>query len=169
MTRSFLTSFFILFCTVLIESAILSNITVLPALPDLLLICVLYISCLNGKTAGVASGFVSGLLLDFISGAPLGFNCLFRTIIGYIAGFIGQSINFTGIIMPAVICGAGTLLKAILIWIIAHCYPGIFNAGLSVFNIEFLFEILFNIVLGPFIFKFLSLFRSTISLRPEDK
>ena len=44
-------------------------------------------------------GFFSGMFIDFLSGAPFGFNCLFRTVIGYIAGFLNQNINYTGFII----------------------------------------------------------------------
>ena len=76
MFKSFLCSFLILLCSVIVETSILSNISFLPAVPDLALICVLYFSFLNGKNYGQVSGFLSGLLLDFLSGSPLGFNCL---------------------------------------------------------------------------------------------
>ena len=60
MTKSVFISAFILFCTALVETAILSNITVLPAVPDLLLLCSVYLSLLNGRGTGEADGFISG-------------------------------------------------------------------------------------------------------------
>ena len=59
MTKSLLVSTFILFCSVIIESSILSNITFFLVVPDLALICTVYFSLLNGKTAGEATGFIS--------------------------------------------------------------------------------------------------------------
>ena len=46
------------------ETAILSHIRFLPALPDLILILVVYIALHNGTVAGVTAGFFSGLIFD---------------------------------------------------------------------------------------------------------
>ena len=91
MTKSILVSAFILLCAVIIESSILSNISFIYIVPDLVLICSIYFSLLNGKVVGETTGFISGLLLDFITGIPFGFNCLFRTIIGYVYGIFANN------------------------------------------------------------------------------
>ena len=62
MVKSYFSSFLILVVFVLFETALLSNIFFLPAIPDFLLLCVLYFSIRNGKVAGEVTGFVSGLL-----------------------------------------------------------------------------------------------------------
>ena len=66
MIKSILISTFILLCATIIESSILSNISFLLVVPDLVLICSLYFSLLNGKTIGETTGFISGLFLDLI-------------------------------------------------------------------------------------------------------
>ena len=81
MVKSILFSTFILFCATIIEASILSNISFLLVVPDIVLICTIYFSLLNGKTVGETTGFISGLFLDFITGMPVGFNCLYRTVI----------------------------------------------------------------------------------------
>ena len=48
-------------------TAILSHIQLLPALPDLILILVVYIALYNGTAAGITAGFFSGLIFDFLS------------------------------------------------------------------------------------------------------
>ncbi|MDE5898834.1 MAG: rod shape-determining protein MreD, partial [Treponemataceae bacterium] len=99
MTKSFLVSAALLLCLALVETAILSNITFLPAVPDLVLICSLYLSFLNGRGMGEACGFSAGLFYDFLSGVPFGFNCLLRTLLGYFAGMLGGAVRYTGIVM----------------------------------------------------------------------
>jgi rod shape-determining protein MreD len=167
MTKSYVTSILIIFCTVLVETAILSNISVLPAVPDLLLLCTLYIGIINGKISGEISGFTSGFFLDFLSGAPFGFNCLYRTALGFIAGLLGISFNFEGIFMPAVVGFTGTLIKVFFVWIISLLYPNI-TAVYHLLSVPFLFELACNTILAPVVFKFLSLFKSSLSLNAED-
>ena len=166
MLKSYGISFTILLSLALIETSILSNISILPVVPDLVLIASIYISLLNGRGMGEICGFTSGLLLDFLSGAPFGFNCIFRTIIAYIAGFFGRTINYTGFVIPFVIGLLGTLSKALLIWITSLFYTSIQNY--DVFSMKFLFELIFNALLTPVIFKLISCFKRSLNLYKED-
>ena len=166
MFKSFLCSFLILLCSVIVETSILSNISFLPAVPDLALICVLYFSFLNGKNYGQVSGFLSGLLLDFLSGSPLGFNCLYRTVIGYLSGVFRRTINASGFIVPSVIGLLATILKVFLIWLIS-----LFFKSIKIYNIfpfSFLFELVMNVLLTPLMFKFLNSFRRILNIHEEE-
>lgn len=167
MVKSFCISAFILFCTALAETAILSNIMFLPAVPDLILLCSVYLSLMNGRGTGEADGFVSGLYMDFLTGAPFGLNCLFRTVIGYTVGCFGSSIQYRGIIMPAAIGFIATLLKAFLIWIISLFYPTVVNTY-SFFSVPFVFELIENTVCAPLMFKLMDFFRRFVAVKPEE-
>lgn len=166
MIKSFSISTLIVLCASLIESTVLTNITSLPAIPDLVLICVLYFSIENGKLMGETTGFVSGLLLDFLSACPFGLNCLLRTILGYLGGLFNKTLNTDGFFVPALLGLCATIIKALLLWIISFLYPSAVVAY-NPFTLLFLFELLFNTVLTPFIFKFLSLFHTSLLLKPE--
>ena len=75
MIRKPLVIFIILLVCSLLETALLSNVVFLPVVPDLLLLVVLYISVQNGSLTGEATGFVSGLLLDFLT-VIFFYNCI---------------------------------------------------------------------------------------------
>jgi len=164
MLKSFLISTFILLCATIIESSILSNLTILFVVPDLVLMCSLYFSLINGKTFGEASGFVSGVFLDFITGIPFGFNCVIRTIIGYIAGFFENSIIISGLITPVLAVGIGTIAKVILIELTALFFPNVNIYVTGIISYEFLFEFIENIILAPFVFRLLGFFKGSIAL-----
>ncbi len=166
MIKSFSITSFILLCFALFESAVLSNILFLPAVPDLLLICVLYVSIQNGRLYGVSSGFVSGLFLDFLSASPFGLNCLLRTIMGYICGLFNKTLNIEGILIPFAIGACATVIKAALLWLIAFLFPSV-SAVYHIISISFIAEILMNGILTPVIFSFLSIFKNKIVLAPE--
>ncbi|NLC93880.1 MAG: rod shape-determining protein MreD [Treponema sp.] len=167
MGKSIILSTFILLCSVIIESSILSNIYFLQVVPDIVLICSIYFSLLNGKTYGETTGFISGLLLDFISGVPFGFNCLFRTIIGYISGLFSKTIIISGIFIPMISIGIATILKYFLIILISVFYPTVITHVTSIISYKFLFELIANIILAPFIFKLLSFYNKTLSIVDE--
>lgn len=162
MAKSILLSTFIMFCAAIIESSILSNITFLYVVPDLVLICSLYFSMLNGKAIGETTGFISGLILDFLTGIPFGFNCLYRTIIGYVYGFFSKTIIIAGIVTPMLSVGIGTIAKTLMIRIVALLFPNVNIYVAGFISYDFLFEFIENILLAPFIFGFLGFFRKSL-------
>lgn len=165
MIKSYLASALVLFVAVFLEAAILSNITALPAVPDILLLCSLYVALLNGKTSGEINGFVSGVFVDFLSGSPFGFNCLYRTIIGYFAGVLGGVYSFDGFFMPAFCAFCATLAKMLCALAIAFLFPNL--APVKIALVPFLFELACNAILAPLVFKFLGLFKNLLALRKD--
>lgn len=157
MTKSYVLSFIFLVIFIIIETAILSQIPILPALPDLVLICSLYFAVNNGSVHGEIVGFTSGLLIDFLSGSPFGLNSLVRTIIGYAAGYLKKILNLKSFLVTFLIGFLGTVLKAILIGFTSFFFPSIVNTY-NIFSKIFLFELLMNSLLCPIIFKFLDCF-----------
>ena len=165
MIKSLFISTLFLFAATIIESSILSNISFLIIVPDLVLICSIYFSLLNGKLYGEISGFISGFFLDFITGVPLGLNCLFRTIIGYISGIFSDTIIISGLVIPVVSVGIGTVAKKLLLFMISLVFPKL-NLNLYGFiSYEFLFEFIANMLLAPLVFKFLSFFKQQLSIK----
>lgn len=164
MTKTILISTFFLLSATIIESSILSNISFLFVVPDLVLMCSIYFSLLNGKVVGETSGFISGLFLDFVSGLPLGFNCLVRTIIGYLFGLFSESVIISGILVPVLSVGIGTTAKVILVQLVTLFFPNVSIYVTGLFSYEFLFELGINIILAPLVFKFLSLFKHSLSV-----
>lgn len=165
MARSVLLSTFIFLCVTVIESSILSNISVLYVVPDLVLICAVYFSLLNGKTAGVTNGFISGLLMDFITGVPLGFNCLYRSLLGYLYGLFSSTIIISGIMVPVLSVAIGTVAKTLLVQLIALFFPNVNIYVTGIISYQFLFEFMENVILAPFVFKFLGFFRKYLVIR----
>lgn len=162
MIRTTVYSLILFIFLLLLETALLSNIVILPAVPDLMLIALLFISINNGSLEGETSGFLSGLFLDFMSAAPLGLNCLLRTILGFVTGLFHNILNVSGIFIPALLVFLATILKAFLLKIISFFFPsGIITY--SILSVEFLTELILNTVLAPLIFSLLSLFSSFLT------
>lgn len=166
MIRAFFSSLLFYLFFILFQTAILSNITVLPAVPDLLLLMTLYISLHNGCMLGQTTGFASGLLLDFMSAGPLGLNSLIRTIMGYVFGLFSKTLNTSGFFLPALYGFTATIIKAIILLFISFFFPnGIVTY--SLFSFVFIFELILNTMLTPFIFAFLNIFSNILRLKPE--
>lgn len=163
MIKVFSVSTLILFILAMVETAILSNFSFLPAVPDLVLLASIYIVMMNGKTAGVIIGFTSGFILDFITGCPFGYNCLLRTIICYFAGFFNKNLNFRGIFIPFLIGLCGTFAKVFITWLISLFYPNTV-VTYSMISISFFTELLLNSFLAPVIFKIVGCFDKHIAM-----
>lgn len=168
MTKSLLFSTLILLSAVIIESSILSNLTFLRVVPDLVLLCSIYFSLLNGRLYGETTGFISGLLLDFVTGVPLGFNCLFRTLIGYLFGFFSNTIILSGFIMPVLSAGIATIIKNLFCIFIILVYPNLKLNSINIISYDFLFEFIMNVILAPFVFKLLSFFKDSLILGNKE-
>lgn len=166
MLRSFSVCALISLCLVIFETAILSNMLFLPAVPDLLLIFTLYVSLHNGRLFGVTSGFVSGLILDFLSVSPFGLGCLLRTALGYIAGMFSKTLNMSGVFLPVLIGLCATLLKMLMILVISVFFPDSV-VPYQLLSRAFLFELGANSLLTPLVFKFLDIFSGVILLDME--
>lgn len=157
MLKSFFVFIVIAFASVVLETSLFSNMIFLPAVPDFLLLCLVYVSINNGSLYGTTAGFISGLFLDFMSSSPFGLNCFLRTIIGYIAGRFNKTLNINGFLLPEIIGICTTLLKVFVIWLISIFFPKtIFSYNLV--SVNFLFELVMNAILTPLIFRFLDIF-----------
>lgn len=157
MTKNISVSALIIICLAMIEAAILSNISLLPAVPDLVLIASIYIAMLNGKSSGVITGFISGLILDWMTGAPFGYNCLLRTVICYCAGFFHGTLNFKGFFIPLLIGLCSTFAKVFVTWLMTLFYPATVMSY-TLLSMSFFTELLLNAFLCPLVFKILSSF-----------
>jgi rod shape-determining protein MreD len=110
----------VLLCAVagILQSTVIPKISFLKVIPDLALCILVFSAYVNGTMPGQLSGFFSGLLLDFLSAAPLGMNCFVRTLIGALAGIFKGALFLDMFIMPVILCALATLIKAFIIYIL---------------------------------------------------
>ncbi|MBD5437459.1 MAG: rod shape-determining protein MreD [Treponema sp.] len=161
MIRSYVSGILCLIFFVLLESALLANISFFPAFPDFVMMFVLYFSVRNGKVAGQTMGFAGGLLLDLLSGAPFGMSCVVRTILGYAGGIFHNLMNYQSFFVNMVAGFLATLAKAALIYGISLLFPRHVN-HYHIFSSVFALELALNTVFTPIVFRLLRPFDSFI-------
>lgn len=167
MTRVVLWSILTVFFVTLVESTIFARLAFLPAVPDLVLLIVVWVSLMNGGSAGATTGFISGLILDFLSAAPVGLNALTKTITGFIAGRMSGSFNMNRLTLPMFVAALATMLKALL----AFAASLFFGSGVIAYGItdtEFWYEVVINALCAPPLFALLSLFPSLYIARTGE-
>ena len=146
------------------ETAILSHIRFLPALPDLILILVVYIALHNGTVAGITAGFFSGLIFDFLSLAPMGLHSFVFTALGFLYGILYGKYNVRRFFFPLILGLSATFLKAGIL-LVLHV---LFGQGIQVYNllaVSFWIEVVENALCAPLLFMLLGVFPNAFEIR----
>jgi len=146
------------------ETAILSHISFLPALPDLILILAVYIALYNGTVIGVTAGFFSGLILDFLSLAPFGLHSFVFTTLGFLYGLLVRKYNVRRFFFPLVLGLSATLLKAVFFFVLRF----LFGQSIQVYDVlslPFWCETAANALCAPPLFALFGLFPSAFKIR----
>jgi rod shape-determining protein MreD len=154
------------FVAAILQSTILSRLAIYHAIPDLTLGVLLFTAYLNGPMTGQITGFSSGLILDFLSAAPLGFNMFIRTFIGALTGLLKGTFFLDVLILPMVLCGLGTLVKAILVLFLRFLFGPVIPIY-SFFEPTLWIEVALNALTAPFLFAFLKLFKPLLLPRKD--
>ena len=138
----------------LLQSTVISQIAFLNVIPDIALCILVYSAYINGTMNGQVSGFLSGLFLDFLSGAPLGLNCLIRTLIGALAGIFKGALFLDTFLMPVILCALATLIKSVIM-ILLHVIFGSLVPPYSFTSSLLWIELGLNCLSAPLLFLIL--------------
>ena len=120
-------------------------------LPDLSYIVLVFFGFMYGTMPGQIAGFSSGIVIDFISLSPFGFNALVRTVCGHIVGRFKGSILLDAILLPMAIVAVSMLLKALIVLFLSPII-GIPTIITRQFSLQGLIEFLFTILISPLLF-----------------
>jgi rod shape-determining protein MreD len=154
------TTAFVLVAAIL-QSTLLSRLALYHAVPDLALGILVFSAYVNGSMTGQLTGFFSGILLDFLSAAPLGLNTFIRTLIGALSGLIKGTFFLDIVFLPMALCGGATLVKAAVLFLLHLLFAGAVPAY-SLFAPTLWVELMLNTLSAPFLFGFLKLFKSLL-------
>ncbi|MDR0487209.1 MAG: rod shape-determining protein MreD [Treponema sp.] len=142
----------------ILQSTLLVRVALYNAIPDLALCIVVFSAYVNGTMTGQVSGFLSGLLLDFLSAAPLGLNCLIRTLVGALAGIFKGAFFLDAFFLPVILCALATIVKAALFFLL-HLILG---ASVPIYSLTapvFWVELGLNSLSAPLLFALLKRLR----------
>ncbi|MCL2765476.1 MAG: rod shape-determining protein MreD [Treponema sp.] len=158
MARSIIWTVIFSIIAAILQSTIIGSFALFQVVPDLALCIVVFSAYVNGSMTGQVSGFFSGLLLDFLSAAPLGLNSFIRTVIGALAGLFKGSFFLDVIFMPAVLCAVATIIKALLL-LVLHLIIGPAIPVYSFITSTFWIELGYNALSAPLLFLLLRKFK----------
>ena len=81
---------------------------------DLVLVVVIYVALANGPVAGMFTGSIAGLVQDALSSGVIGIGGLATSIVGFLAGVLGQQFIVTAALPRVVMFMAATVLHAVV-------------------------------------------------------
>jgi rod shape-determining protein MreD len=150
----------------ILQSTLLSRLALYRAVPDLALGIIVFSAYVNGTMTGQLSGFFSGILLDFLSAAPLGFNAFIRTLAGALAGLMKGTFFLDVFFLPMILCASATLVKAVVVFllhlILAGAVPA-YSPGSPLLWVE----LMLNTLSAPFLFALLKTFKPLLAGKEE--
>lgn len=141
----------------LIDSAIISHIDFFRFRLQAVLILLIYISLYNGSMTGVIFGFFAGLILDFLSLAPMGLHSTTFVIIAFIFGKFQGKYDTNKILIPAVFDLVAILMQSALFFV----FRLIFGKNIAVPNFllfDYWIGIAISMFFAPILFFIFNLF-----------
>ena len=78
---------------------------------DFVLVAVVYVALTSGPVAGMLSGTAAGLIQDALSSGVIGIDGLAKSIVGFVAGAIGQQFIVTAAFPRVVMFCAATVVR----------------------------------------------------------
>ena len=163
--KTILLSTLLLGSAVFLQSTVLRWVALKGVKPDLALIVLVFVAIRRGSMAAQVSGFLAGLLEDVLSLAPLGFNALLRTVLGFFYGLTAGSIFVDPVLMPVLLILVATILKGLASCLLVVIFR-IPAPGFQIFAGPLWIEVGYNALLAPFLFAPLRRLRA---LAPREK
>ncbi len=121
--------FIIMLVFFLLETAVLPMITILSAVPNLLLIFTAAMGFMQGKKEGMMVGFTAGLLIDLSYESVFGVNALIFLCIGYVSGCFADIYFDEDVKIPLLLVTGGDLFLNIIVYIREFLLRGKLNLG----------------------------------------
>jgi len=97
---------------VVLQFAFFSQLSLLGAAPDVLVVLAVALGLLGGGVLGAVCGFTLGLLTDSLLLQTLGVSSIVLLTVGYLAGRWRESFDITSSLVPPLLTGGLTLLGA---------------------------------------------------------
>ena len=147
----------LLISAVILQSTLLQEIALKGVVPDVSLVLLVFFAYQQGSMSGQVNGFISGIIQDFLSTAPLGLNACVRTVIGLLYGVLKGKVFVDPIFLPMILIVFATIIKAIFIAFLSVVFIAD-GGGRMIFGSPFWIELGMNAILAPFLFGLLKMF-----------
>ena len=147
--------FLIIAINFILQSTILTYVSIFGVLPNTSLIIIVVIALLKGKKAGGIVGLLIGLLQDIIFSSVIGVNGFIYFFVGYFVGMAENKLSKDNMLIPFIMTAGATvgyhLLYYLFMFFLGH------DIAFSVFFKKVvLFEMTYNSLLSILFYKWFS-------------
>ncbi|HHV46917.1 MAG TPA: rod shape-determining protein MreD [Tissierellia bacterium] len=152
----------------ILQTTIVPYFSILDVVPNTSLIVVVIIAILNGKRVGAVCGLIIGLLQDIMFAMPLGINPFIYFFAGYLIGMTENKLSRESVLLPIFM----TILSTIGYHLLYYLFTFFLGYEISIVDIMkdiVLVETIYNTLLSILLFKLLSRFFHTPSIRFSKK
>ena len=153
--------FFVILQTVLQPFIVINGIY-----PELTLISLMYYGNSRNQLCGQFSGLFTGIAIDFLSLAPLGFFAFIYTLMGFLVGVTRKKVYANSILTTLLLTIIAFAFKGVVAFILAGVFK-LAELQASIFGIHFLFQALYTLALVPIVFAFLRFIDKAIPQRQQ--
>ncbi len=144
--------------SILLQSTIFSFFNIYDAMPDLVLITVVFFALLHRSKEASVYGFLCGLFEDLYIGDTIGMNAIAKGTVAFVISHLQGQVFKENILVGIIGTFIGTLLNAFLV-VIIYSLAGKGMAYDSSLVIRCGFQIIYNVVISSLFY--LSYFNST--------
>ncbi|MDD2401346.1 MAG: rod shape-determining protein MreD [Clostridia bacterium] len=135
----------------ILQSTILSHLTIAGVKPDILLIIVVFNSLFKGPFKGSLFGFFLGLVEDIFLGKYIGMNALAKGIISFIWGWLTEGAFRENLLVPVVSLFLASILNGVIIILLGEVAGLNWNWGLFFWKV--IPVAICNTCLVPFVYS----------------
>ncbi len=130
-----------------LQSTFFASYNIKNALPDLVLVFVIFYALLNDAKKAGCYGFLCGLLEDLLLGRFIGINALAKGLTGYIIGALQGHVFKENLAVGVLSVLVGTFLHLIFLFVISLLSTAVFELNQGVF-ITLFYQALLNSILA---------------------
>ncbi len=144
----------VLVTALLLQSTVFADLRLLGVRPELVYLVTIVVALLEGPNEGVVTGFVGGLLQDFLLNEPKGLTALTLTLVGYAVGMARQFITSPSPLLPTFVVAVATALGVAFYEVTAFLLGGFDDTVRYGVKVALL-TALYNAVLTPILYPLL--------------
>lgn len=139
----------------LLQTVVFTTYSPTGIIPDLLMVITIGNAFMRGRTTGLLTGFVCGLLLDCCYGSGMGLCALLYMVTGYLAGYVARFYLPDDYTLPTLLIAAGELLYCLMYYVTEYMLRGKLHIG-TYFGQIILPKIAFTVFAGVFLYRIMN-------------
>ncbi len=135
------------FLALFLQSTIFRTFSINGAIPDMVLVLVVFYALLNGDRKGTVYGVMCGLLEDLYIGQFIGINSISKAITAFIIGRLQGNVFKENLIVGVIGVIGGTVLNSGLLFILSLTSFEVFHLDHSIF-IDMVYQGIYNTLIA---------------------